>query len=189
MFKPGDHGSTFGGNPLGCAVSIAALDVIVDEDLCAKSAELGDYFRERIAAVNSPFVKGDPRPWPANRRRGHRGRDPRRRTGLPVLQEADGTRRALQRHARYRDPLRAAARHHEGRDRLGDGTRSESADRRRVRERPENVSSDPLAGASSDSATPTTGWYARMKRGELGPAASDLDSNRPSGRSRRSLEI
>jgi len=57
VFKPGDHGSTFGGNPLGAAVAMAALDIIVDEKLPERARELGDYFRERLAAMNSPFVK------------------------------------------------------------------------------------------------------------------------------------
>src|SRR5699024_4060153 len=45
VFEPGSHGSTFGGNPLACAVSIAALDVIVDEKLPERSCELGEYFK------------------------------------------------------------------------------------------------------------------------------------------------
>jgi len=57
VFKPGDHGSTFGGNPLGVAVAMEALQVIVDEKLPERALELGDYFRERIAAMQSPHVK------------------------------------------------------------------------------------------------------------------------------------
>ncbi len=56
VFKPGDHGSTFGGNPLAAAVGIAAIDVLVDEELPQKSLELGDYFMERLSAMNSPHV-------------------------------------------------------------------------------------------------------------------------------------
>jgi ornithine--oxo-acid transaminase len=57
VFTPGDHGSTFGGNPLGCAVGMEALRVIVEENLAARSAELGEYLIERLCAVDSPHVK------------------------------------------------------------------------------------------------------------------------------------
>lgn len=48
VFTPGSHGSTFGGNPLACAVSIAALDVIIDENLPEHSNELGEYFKSEL---------------------------------------------------------------------------------------------------------------------------------------------
>ncbi|MBN2497816.1 MAG: ornithine--oxo-acid transaminase [Deltaproteobacteria bacterium] len=51
VFSPGDHGSTFGGNPLGAAVACAALDVITDEKLCARAAELGAYFEAELASL------------------------------------------------------------------------------------------------------------------------------------------
>lgn len=57
LFRPGEHGSTFGGNPLGAAVAQAALDVLVDEDLIGRSAELGTYFMGRLARIESPHVK------------------------------------------------------------------------------------------------------------------------------------
>jgi len=57
VFTPGDHGSTFGGNPLGCAVGIAAIDVLVDEKLPERSKELGDYFLEQLKNIDSPKVK------------------------------------------------------------------------------------------------------------------------------------
>jgi len=55
--KPGEHGSTFGGNPLACRVAIAALEVLVEENLAARAAELGQYFREQIAALNHPNIR------------------------------------------------------------------------------------------------------------------------------------
>ena len=57
VFEPGSHGSTFGGNPLACAVSIAALDVIIDEKLPERSLELGTYFKEQLQKINNPIIK------------------------------------------------------------------------------------------------------------------------------------
>ncbi len=57
VFHPGDHGSTFGGNPLGCAVARAALQVLVEEKLIERSAELGAYFLEKLRTVRSPHIK------------------------------------------------------------------------------------------------------------------------------------
>ncbi|SEM89033.1 ornithine--oxo-acid transaminase [Paenibacillus sp. OV219] len=57
VFSPGSHGSTFGGNPLGCAVAIAALDVLQDEELVKRSNELGNYFIEKLRQINSPAIK------------------------------------------------------------------------------------------------------------------------------------
>jgi ornithine--oxo-acid transaminase len=55
-FEPGTHGSTYGGNPLACAVAIAALKVVKDENLVQRAAELGDYFVSSLKAMKSPIV-------------------------------------------------------------------------------------------------------------------------------------
>ncbi|SDW57710.1 ornithine--oxo-acid transaminase [Alicyclobacillus hesperidum] len=57
VFEPGSHGSTFGGNPLGAAVAVAALDVLEDEDLVERSRTLGAAFLSRLRNVHSPVVK------------------------------------------------------------------------------------------------------------------------------------
>lgn len=57
VFNPGSHGSTFGGNPLACAVSMAALDVIVEEKLPERSLELGNYMLEELRKINNPVIK------------------------------------------------------------------------------------------------------------------------------------
>jgi ornithine--oxo-acid transaminase len=57
VFTPGDHGSTFGGNPMACAIGTAALEVIIEEDLPAKAFELGGYFMDRLSRIDSPHIK------------------------------------------------------------------------------------------------------------------------------------
>lgn len=57
VFEPGSHGSTFGGNPLACAVAQEALDIILDEHLAENAAAVGDYFQERLAEIPSPHIK------------------------------------------------------------------------------------------------------------------------------------
>ncbi len=57
VFQPGDHGSTFGGNPLGAAIARTALAVLQDEGLIENAARMGDYFMDRLRAIDSPYVK------------------------------------------------------------------------------------------------------------------------------------
>lgn len=57
VFTPGIHGSTFGGNPLACAVGMASIDVILEEHLPERSAELGEYFIKQLRTIKSPVVK------------------------------------------------------------------------------------------------------------------------------------
>jgi ornithine--oxo-acid transaminase len=57
VFQPGDHGSTFGGNPLAAAIGLASLGVLVDENLAERADELGSWFMERLRAVDSPHVE------------------------------------------------------------------------------------------------------------------------------------
>jgi ornithine--oxo-acid transaminase len=55
--KPGQHGSTFGGNPMACAVAQAALEVVRDENLTERAFDLGKIFREEMEAINHPMIK------------------------------------------------------------------------------------------------------------------------------------
>lgn len=55
--KPGEHGSTYGGNPLACAVAIEALQVLQDENMVANAAAMGELFRTELRKINSPFIK------------------------------------------------------------------------------------------------------------------------------------
>jgi len=57
VFHPGDHGSTYGGNPLGCAVARTALKVLVEEGMIDNAALLGTYFMEQLAKIDSSHVK------------------------------------------------------------------------------------------------------------------------------------
>ena len=54
--EPGTHGSTYGGNPLGCAVAIRALEVVQEEDLVARAERLGQMFRDGLRKINSPLI-------------------------------------------------------------------------------------------------------------------------------------
>ncbi|MFA7093154.1 MAG: ornithine--oxo-acid transaminase [Thermovirgaceae bacterium] len=57
VFEPGSHGSTFGGNPLACAVAMEAIDVLVDEKMSERAEELGAYFMDGLKAIKSPKVR------------------------------------------------------------------------------------------------------------------------------------
>ena len=57
VFQHGDHGSTFGGNPLGCAVARTALRVLIEEKMVERSAELGAYFLSRLQTIQSSAIK------------------------------------------------------------------------------------------------------------------------------------
>jgi ornithine--oxo-acid transaminase len=57
VLRPGEHGSTFGGNPLACAVANAALNVLVEEKMVENSAEMGAYFLNALRQIDSPLIK------------------------------------------------------------------------------------------------------------------------------------
>jgi ornithine--oxo-acid transaminase len=57
VFTPGDHGSTFGGNPLAAAVGLEALETLLDERLAERSAELGEYFLSELRRIRSPLIR------------------------------------------------------------------------------------------------------------------------------------
>jgi acetylornithine aminotransferase len=58
LFAPGDHGSTFGGNPVACAAALAVIDTIADEHLLDNVKRVGEHLAHQLAALDSPFVAG-----------------------------------------------------------------------------------------------------------------------------------
>jgi ornithine--oxo-acid transaminase len=57
LFTPGEHGSTFGANPLACAIANEALNVLVDEHLTERAAEMGAYLLHRLQQIESPHIQ------------------------------------------------------------------------------------------------------------------------------------
>jgi ornithine--oxo-acid transaminase len=57
LFIPGEHGSTFGGNPLGIAISRAAIRVIIEENLVENAEKMGEYFIEQLSEIPSKYIK------------------------------------------------------------------------------------------------------------------------------------
>lgn len=57
VFNPGSHGSTFGGNPIAASIGLAAITQMKDENFAVKSAELGEYLKNKLSAIQSPLVK------------------------------------------------------------------------------------------------------------------------------------
>ncbi|MCL0081870.1 ornithine--oxo-acid transaminase [Dehalococcoidia bacterium] len=57
VLRPGEHGSTFGGNPLACAVARKAISVLIDENMIENSAVMGEYFRSGLSDIKSPYIK------------------------------------------------------------------------------------------------------------------------------------
>ncbi|MFH2219048.1 MAG: ornithine--oxo-acid transaminase [Pseudomonadota bacterium] len=57
VFMPGDHGSTFGGNPLACAIARTALKVLIEENMIDNALKMGDYFMSRLKEINNPHIK------------------------------------------------------------------------------------------------------------------------------------
>jgi ornithine--oxo-acid transaminase len=56
VFNPGSHGSTFGGNPLGCAIACKAMDIMVEDNYCEMAKEKGDYFMAKLKEIVNPDI-------------------------------------------------------------------------------------------------------------------------------------
>ena len=105
MFTPGDHGSTFGGNPLAAAVGEAALDLLVRERLSERARVRGDELLAKLRAIDHPAIVEVRGKGLLDRRRDRPGVRERARG----LRRPARARRAEQGHARHGGPLRAAA--------------------------------------------------------------------------------
>jgi ornithine--oxo-acid transaminase len=57
VFAPGDHGSTFGGNPIAAAVGLEALDLLIDQRLIERAAAIGPHLFNRLSAIKSPLIR------------------------------------------------------------------------------------------------------------------------------------
>ncbi len=110
VLKPGQHGSTFGGNPLACAVARAALKVLVEEGMIENAARQGARFLVAAAVDQESRGARSPRSRPDARRRAAA----RSRRRAPLLRAAARCGPARQGHARAHHPHRAAAHHHAG---------------------------------------------------------------------------
>ena len=112
VFHPGDHGSTFGGNPLACAVARAALRVLVEEKLIQRSAELGDYFLNKLRTLPQPASSRSTRQRLVDRHRTECSR-------ASLLRGAQVARDSLQGDSRIRHSRCSSAGHYARGDRLG----------------------------------------------------------------------
>ncbi len=124
VFKPGEHGSTYGGNPLGAAVAREALKVLVDEDMVRALGRARRLLPRAAAGRRLAARQGDPRPRSVDRDRAQR----RGRRCAALLRGAAGGGPAVQGDPRHRDPGRPAADHRPRGDRLGGRADREGAD-------------------------------------------------------------